>query len=69
MAVYGQGGVDDLLHAPADSSGIVEGYRAPDLQVHIVTVTHGDVDSHLARLEEVVGRFAEHEEKRAGVGP
>ena len=63
-----QGSVDNLLHASADGSGIVEGDGTPDVQVDIVTVTDGNVDSHLTRVIEVMGGLAEHEEEAAGVG-
>ena len=69
VAVDGQGGVDNFLHAATDAAGIVQGDGVADVEVDVVAVGHGDVDRHLAPFVEVVDSLAEHEEERAGVGP
>ena len=69
MAVDGQGGINDLLHPATDTACVLDGHLVPDVEVHIVTVAHRDVDGHLALLIQVVDSLAEHEEERAGVGP
>ena len=68
MAVNGQGGVNDLLHAQPDLAGVVERHGVPYVQVYVVSVAHGYVDGRLGRCIEVVHSLAQHEEQRAGVG-
>ena len=67
MTVDGHGGIDDLLHLLADAACIVEGDRMADVEIDIIAVGDGDVDSHLAFLVKSVYRLAEHEEKGTGV--
>ena len=67
MTVDGHGGIDDLLHLLADAACIVEGDRMADVEIDIIAVGDGDIDSHLAFLIKFVYRLAEHEEKGTGV--
>ena len=68
MAVHGNSLINDFLHALANLTSIFKRHRMTNVQVHIVAVGNRNVDSHLALLIQVVDGFAEHEEKRAGVG-
>ena len=68
MPMDGHRSTDDLLHAAADGPCIIERHRAPDVQVYIISVRHGDVDGHLTRIEQFVRSLAEHKEECSGIG-
>ena len=68
VAMDRHGGIDDLFHLPADGAGILDGDRAPDIQIDIIAIGYRDVDSHLTGIEKCVCCLAEHEEQTAGVG-
>ena len=64
----GHGGIDDLLHLATDGTCIFDGDRTADVQIDIIAIRYGDVDSHLTGIEKCMGCLAEYEEQTAGVG-
>ena len=69
IAADGYFGVNNLLHAAADESGILQRHGMADVEIDVVAVRHGNVYRHLALLIEVVDGLAQYEEQRAGVSP
>ena len=68
VAAYGQGGVNDLLHALAQVVNVLLHDGPTDLQVAVIAVRHGDVDDHRAVGVKVAHGLAEHEEQGACIG-
>ena len=69
VAVDGNGGIDDLLHALANIAHVLERDGAWQLHVDVVTIGNGNVDRHVGGVEtEVAHCLAEDEEQGADVG-
>ena len=60
--------VNNLLHALTDTAGILQCHGMSDVQVHIVTIAHRDIDSHLARRVQVAYGLTKDEKQGARVG-
>ncbi len=67
VAQNGVSGIDNLLHALAYLVDILQFDGVANLQVHVETIAHRNVDNHPTALVDVVHRLAENEEQRARV--
>ena len=68
MAVNGNGGIDNLLHALTDVPCILKCHGMSDVEINIIAIGDGNVNGYLTRCVEVVDGFTQDEEQRAGVG-
>ena len=68
MPVYGQVGIDNLLHALTEFMNIIGRNRTVETHIDIVAVRHRDINDHRTVWPQVVGGLVQHKEKRSRIG-